>query len=276
MWRCGQHNSVHKCPETASKGRFRRSVYTIASPRAARAGLAPQLSAQQCTQMAQNGVERPFSPICVHYCIPTGRPRESRVATVYTNAPERRRKAAFANLCTLLRPPASPRGARVIPAPQQCTQMPQNGVKRPFSPICVHYCVTTGRPRDPRVATVYTNAPKRLREAVFGDLCTLLRPPASPPGRPRNPRVATVYTNAPERLRRAVFGDLCTLLRPPASPRDARATLASQQCTQMPQNSAERPLSPICVHYCVPLRHHGPPASPRPPVSQQCTQSRSP
>ena len=159
-------NSVHKCPRTAPIGRFRRSVYTIASPRAARAGLAPQLSAQQCTQMAQNGVERPFSPICVHYCIPTGRPRESRVATVYTNGLERRRKA--------------------------------------------------------------------------------------------------------------VFGDLCTLLRPPASPRDARATLASQQCTQMPQNSAERPLSPICVHYCVPLRHHGPPASPRPPVSQQCTQSRSP
>ena len=25
-------------------------------------------------------------------------------------------------------------------------------------------------------ATVYTNAPKRLREAVFADLCTLLRP----------------------------------------------------------------------------------------------------
>ena len=256
MWRCGQHNSVHKCPETASKGRFRRSVYTIASPRAARAGLAPQLSAQQCTQMAQNGVERPFSPICVHYCIPTGRPRESRVATVYTNAPERRRKAAFANLCTLLRPPASPRGARVIPAPQQCTQMPQNGVKRPFSPICVHYCVTTGRPRDPRVATVYTNAPKRLREAVFGDLCTLLRhhrplarvprcdsvhkwlrtaskgrfrrsvytiaSPCVTTGRPRDPRVATVYTNAPERRRRAVFGDLCTLLCPPASPLDAR------------------------------------------------------
>ena len=27
-----------------------------------------------------------------------------------------------------------------------------------------------------RVATVYTNAPKRRREAVFADLCTLLRP----------------------------------------------------------------------------------------------------
>ena len=140
----------------------------------------------------------------------------ARVATVYTNAPERRRKATFANLCTLLRPHrpparvshrnsrrnsvhkcprtapkrrfrrsvytiASPRGARAIPVSQQCTQMPQNGVERPFSAICVHYCVTTGRPRDPRVATVYTNAPERRRRDVFGDLCTLLRPPASSP-----------------------------------------------------------------------------------------------
>ena len=33
---------------------------------------------------------------------------------------------------------ASPRPARTILASQQCTQMPQNGAKRPFSPICVH------------------------------------------------------------------------------------------------------------------------------------------
>ena len=31
-----------------------------------------------------------------------------------------------------------------------------------------------------RVAIVYTNAPKRPREAVFGDLCTLLRPRVCP------------------------------------------------------------------------------------------------
>ena len=107
-------------------------------------------------------------------------------------------------------------------APQQCTQMPLNGSERPFSAICVHYCVTTGRPRDPRASTVYTNAPERRREAVFGDLCTLLRPPASPRG--------------------------------------ARATPVSQQCTQMPRNAVERPFSAICVHYCVPLCPHRPPA----------------
>ena len=60
-------------------------------------------------------------------------------------------------------------------ASQQCTQMPQNGSERPFSPICVHSCVTTAARATSRVATVYTNAPKRRREAIFADLCTLLR-----------------------------------------------------------------------------------------------------
>ena len=31
-----------------------------------------------------------------------------------------------------------------------------------------------------------------------------------------------------------------------------RATLASQQCTQVPQNDTERPFSPICVHSFAP------------------------
>ena len=61
-------------------------------------------------------------------------------------------------------------------------------------------------------------------------------------------RVATVYTNAPKRLRGAILGDLCTLLRPHGRSNDPRA---SQQCTRMPQNRAEGPFSPICVHSCV-------------------------
>ena len=48
----------------APRGRFRRSVYTPASPRL------PAM-AQQCTQVPRNGAERPFSLICVHSCIPT-------------------------------------------------------------------------------------------------------------------------------------------------------------------------------------------------------------
>ena len=59
-WR---RNSVHKCPKTAPRGHFSQSVYTPASPRLS-------TMAQQCTQMPQNGAERPFSPICVHSCPP--------------------------------------------------------------------------------------------------------------------------------------------------------------------------------------------------------------
>ena len=88
-----RRNSVHKCPETAPRAHLRRSVYTPASPRLPAA-------AQQCTQMPRNGSESPFSPICVHSCVPT--PARS-VATVYTNAPKRRREPIFADLCTLLR-----------------------------------------------------------------------------------------------------------------------------------------------------------------------------
>ena len=62
--RSSRRNSVHKCPKTAPRGRFRQSVYTPASPRLS-------ITSQQCTQMPQNGSERPFSPICVHSCVPT-------------------------------------------------------------------------------------------------------------------------------------------------------------------------------------------------------------
>ena len=58
-------NSVHEWPKTAPRGRFHRLVYTVASPRPART----TLTLQQCTQMAKNGAERPFSPTCVHCCV---------------------------------------------------------------------------------------------------------------------------------------------------------------------------------------------------------------
>ncbi len=134
----------------------------------------------------------------------------TRVVTVYTNAPKRRREAIFGDLCILLRPPASPRGAS-------------------------------------RDATVYTNAPKRRREAIFGDLCTLLRPRICPQQR----NSPTVYTNAPIRCGEARSSHLCTLLRSQGHPQPKPT---AQQCTQMPQNGAERPFSPICVHSCVTAR----------------------
>ena len=41
-------------------------------------------------------------------------------------------------------------------------------------------------------------------------------------------------------------------------PTQLASQLASQQCTQMPQNGAERPDPPICVHYCDPKATHNP------------------
>ena len=90
-------NSVHEWPKTAPRGRFHRLVYTLASPRPARA----TLTLQQCTQMAKNGVERPFSPTCVHCCVPTSCSHDPHGATVYTNGKKRCREAILANLCTL-------------------------------------------------------------------------------------------------------------------------------------------------------------------------------
>ena len=117
-------NSVHEWPKTAPRGRFRRLVYTVASPRPARTILA----SQQCTQMAKNGVERPFSPTCVHCCVPTS---VHNGATVYTNGPKQLQEATLANLCTLFasgdrptlrdprgRPPARPtRASKAEPPP---------------------------------------------------------------------------------------------------------------------------------------------------------------
>ena len=70
--RSSRRNSVHKCPKTTPRGRFRQFVYTPASPRLS-------TTVQQCTQMPQNGAERPFPPICVHSCLtaPAVRPAPS-------------------------------------------------------------------------------------------------------------------------------------------------------------------------------------------------------
>ena len=147
--RSQRRNSVHKCPGTAPRARFRRSVYTPAYPR-------PLAAAQQCTQMPRNGSESPFSPICVHSCVPA--PAHS-VATVYTNAPKRRREAIFADLCTLLhthgrsrdragprvprhRRPHGPRDARAlgpeVHATGAVTQPPTHTSSRSLSNWIVH------------------------------------------------------------------------------------------------------------------------------------------
>ena len=92
--------------------------------------LASQLTSQQCTQMPRNGAERPFPPICVHYCV---------LASVHNSA-----------------------------TAQQCTQTPQNNTERPDPPICVHYCdpKATHNP-SPRRNSVH-ECPKTAPRGHFG------------------------------------------------------------------------------------------------------------
>ena len=102
-------------------------------------------------------------------------------------------------------------------------------------------------PDATRVATVYTNGPKRLRGAVFADLCTLLRHHTCP--QRRNSVHKWPKTAPRDHFRRSVY----TLLHPPRPlarpggatgpttsatpwPRDARAlgpdTYAARAVTQ--------------------------------------------
>ena len=78
-----------------------------------------------------------------------------------------------------------------------------------------------------RVATVYTNALKRHREAILTDLCTLLRPHGCPQQR-------NSVHKCPKTTLRGHFGQS---VYTPASP---RLSATAQQCTQMPQNGTER------------------------------------
>ena len=94
-----RRNSVHKCPETAPRGRFRRSVYTIASSRLSTTAQQPN-----SVHKRPNPVRRgPILPFVYTIAIPRPPTTQAHGPTVYTNAPKRRREAIFADLCTLLR-----------------------------------------------------------------------------------------------------------------------------------------------------------------------------
>ena len=82
-------------------------------------------------------------------------------------------------------------------------------------------------------ATVYTNGQKRHREAVFANLCTLLRPHGL---LARPSRCNSVH----EWPKTAPRGYSRRLVYTVASPRPARTILAAQQCTQMVRNSSKR------------------------------------
>ena len=87
-----------------------------------------------------------------------------------------------------------------------------------------------------RVATVYTNAPKRRRGAISTDLCTLLRPH----GRSHDPRETQQCTQMPQSgAEGAISIDLCTLLRR----RPGGEAHAVGAVTQPPTHTNSRSLS---------------------------------
>ena len=96
----------------------------------------------------------------------------TRVATVYTNAPKRPRGAISTDLCTLLRPHGR---SHFLARPNSVHKRPNPARRGPIFP----FVYTIAIPRPPTTQahgpTVYTNAPKRRRGAIFTDLCTLLR-----------------------------------------------------------------------------------------------------
>ena len=128
--------------------------------------------------------------------------------------------------------------ARTILASQQCTQMPQNGAKRPFSPICVHSCAPTSVHNG---ATAYTNGPKQLQETILANLCTLFAPGGKPtPQVPAPGRRATRLGSRDRAVSRVPRH------RRPHGPRDARAlgpeAHATGTVTQPPTHTNSRSL----------------------------------
>ena len=115
-----------------------------------------QLASQQCTQMPQNGAERPDPPICVHYCDPKATHNPSPRPNSVHKCPKTATRGHFGRSVYT---PASPHGRSNDPREvQQCTQMPQNGAERPFPPICVHCCVAAGAVTQPPTHTNYRRA----------------------------------------------------------------------------------------------------------------------
>ena len=101
-YRDSRCNSVHKCPKTAPRGHFRRSVYTIASSRLSTTAQQPN-----SVHKRSNPVRRgPILPFVYTIAIPRPPTTQAHDATVYTNAPKRRRGGHFhRSVYTLCRHP---------------------------------------------------------------------------------------------------------------------------------------------------------------------------
>ena len=96
------------------------------------------------------------------------------VATVYTNAPKTAPRGPFPSICVHYCDPKATHN----PSPRRNSvhECPNPARRGPILPFV--YTIAIPRPPTTQAhgATVYTNAPKQLREAIFANLCTLLRP----------------------------------------------------------------------------------------------------
>ena len=160
--------------EGPARGCSRHAVVAeaLAPPDAACVTTRATLAAQQCTQTSQNGAERPDPPICVHYCDPKAThnpsPRRNSVHKCPKTAPR-------GHFHRFVYTPASLRLLATAQQPNSVHKRPNPARKGPILP----FVYTIAIPRLPTTQAhgpiVYTNAPKRPREAISTDLCTLLR-----------------------------------------------------------------------------------------------------
>gem|GEM_PF-1579705 len=212
-------------PTERGRCRHAMAVGALAPPDAARVA---KLGSQQCTQTPRNGAERPDPPICVHYCDP----KATHNPSPRSNSVHKRPKTALrGHSRRSVYTPASPRPSATAPQPNSVHKRPNPARRDPILPFV--YTIAIPRPPTTQAhgARVYTNALKRLRGAIFADLCTLLRP----------------HNRTRDRV-----GPLVPRRRRPHGPRDARAlgpeAPAAKAVAQPPTHTNSRSLSyKVCI-----------------------------
>ena len=138
---------------------------------------------------------------------------------------------------------------------QECTQIGENGLSKPFRGICVHCCDVVDRRGD---AGVYTDRRKRPLGVVSGHLCTLLHPRAVSGG--------TSASTAMMCRRRPLGGHLSLGWENGLCASTAAARLASsprQQPTQTPEEPSFGHIRTPAASSDVPGPSRGPSGCPR-------------
>ena len=160
------------------------------------AGGCPQLTAQQCTQTPQSGVERPDPPICVHSCDPKATHSPSpQHNSVHKRPNSAQRAPILSSVYTI----AATRGR---PRHNSVHKRPKPARRGPILPSVYTIAATRGRPRHD---SVHKRPKLAQRAPILSSVYTLVVL--------KGAHCSTVYTNAPIRRGEALATQLCTLLR---------------------------------------------------------------